>query len=98
MDILSMIDLWRECGSEANAQAARLQDGSISNILLLTIAESYLRTARSSCCRRLLTPPSGPLRGGPARKLFRTGVRPRTPAIAAKLILGQRVAALMRRP
>ena len=41
-----MIDLWRERATEVNAQAAQFQDGSISNIVLLSIAESYVRLAR----------------------------------------------------
>ena len=46
VDILSMIDLWRERATEVNAQAEQFQDGSISNIVLLSIAESYVRLAR----------------------------------------------------
>ena len=46
MDILSMIELWRERAAEVHAQAAQFQDDSISNIVLLSIAESYVRLAR----------------------------------------------------
>jgi hypothetical protein len=57
VDILSMIDLWRERAAEVSAQAAQFQDGSISNIVLLGIAESYLRLARRE--ESLLPPPAG---------------------------------------
>jgi hypothetical protein len=56
VDILSMIDLWRERAA-VSAQAAQFQDGSISNIVLLGIAESYLRLARRE--ESLLPPPAG---------------------------------------
>jgi hypothetical protein len=45
MDMLSMIALWRERAAEVKAQALGFQDGSISNTVLLTIAESYERLA-----------------------------------------------------
>ena len=56
MNVLSMIALWRERAAEADAQAAQFQDGSISNIILLSIAESYLRLARRE--ESLLPPPA----------------------------------------
>ena len=45
INISSLLALWRERAAEARTQAEQFQDGSISQTLLLTIAESYERLA-----------------------------------------------------
>jgi hypothetical protein len=41
----AQIDLWRERSAETRAEAEQRQDGSVSYLMLMTIAETYERLA-----------------------------------------------------
>ena len=46
MDLRELIALWRDRAKEARAHAAQMQEGSVSHIMMLNIAETYERLAR----------------------------------------------------